>query len=56
MKSKWRISLTAAVAVVGLLAPMTAANAAPAELVMYTHKVGNSGEYNDVLKTVTDFN
>jgi len=56
MKSKWRISLTAAVAVVGLLAPMTAANAAPAELVMYTHNGGNSGEYNDVLKTVTDFN
>lgn len=56
MKSKWRISLTAAVAVVGLLTPTTVANAAPAELVMYTHNGGNSGEYNDVLKTVTDFN
>jgi len=56
MKSKWRISLTAATVAVGLLAPVNAANAAPAELVMYTHNGGNSGEYNDVLKTVTDFN
>jgi multiple sugar transport system substrate-binding protein len=56
MKSKWRISLTAVVTAVGLLAPTTVANAAPAELVMYTHNGGNSGEYNDVLKTVTDFN
>lgn len=56
MKSKWHISLTAAVAVVGLLAPMSAANAAPAELVMYTHTGGVSGEYKNILKTVTDFN
>jgi multiple sugar transport system substrate-binding protein len=56
MKSKWRISLTSAIAAVGLLAPMAVANAAPTELVMYTHNGGNSGEYKDVLKTVTDFN
>lgn len=58
MKSKWRISLTAAVAVVGLLAPVTvsAANAAPVEIPLWTHNGGNAAELADVNLVVKDFN
>ena len=58
MTSKWRLSLTAATVVAALVAPFTAtnANAAPVEIVMWTHNGGNSGELADVKTTVNDFN
>ena len=58
MKSKWRISLTAAVVAVGLLAPATvsAANAAPVEIPLWTHNGGNKVELADVNLVVKDFN
>jgi multiple sugar transport system substrate-binding protein len=58
MKSKWRISLTAAVVAVGLLAPVTvsAANAAPVEIPLWTHNGGNATELADVNLVVKDFN
>lgn len=58
MKSKWRISLLATSVAVGLLAPIsvTAANAAPAEISMWTHNGGNKEELAVVNLTVKDFN
>ena len=58
MKSKWRISLTSAIAAVGLLAPVTvsAANAAPVEIPLWTHNGGNVAELADVNIVVKDFN
>lgn len=58
MKSKWRISLTAATVAVGLLAPVTvsAANAAPVEIPLWTHNGGNAQELADVNLVVKDFN
>jgi len=59
MTSKWRVSLSAAVAATALAAPFAATNAhaaAPIEVQMWTHNGGNATELADITKTVTDFN
>jgi multiple sugar transport system substrate-binding protein len=58
MKSKWRISLTAAVTVVGLLAPVTvsAANAAPVEITLSSHYGGQDKAVDQLKLVIKDFN